>query len=155
MTKTVEGLRNDIRYAIRLCERTARFYRHIQTFLTFATILGGSAALSALSSVFPNWVAISGAICMTIFGATSIAIRAPDKATANESDDKKYTALLAKSHGIDAVELSRLLDEARQTDAPEIEALRDVAYNDIVHEIGRPDAAVRFSLSQRIFAALA
>jgi hypothetical protein len=52
-------------------------------------------------------------------------------------------------------ELVEALEETRQGDAPEIEPLRDVAYNDVARELGRPDAVVALTPLQRALAALA
>ena len=54
-----------------------------------------------------------------------------------------------------AEQLAAALAKAGETDTPEIEALRDVAYNDVVREIGRDDHVVPLSATQRLFAALA
>lgn len=54
-TKTKEMLQGEIRYAIRLTQRTARLYRHLQTTGIFFSILGGSAALSAVAGGVPGW----------------------------------------------------------------------------------------------------
>ena len=48
-----------------------------------------------------------------------------------------------------------LLQKAREFDTAEVEPLRDVAYNDVVIEIGRSELAVPLTSHQRILAALA
>ncbi|MES2743492.1 MAG: hypothetical protein V4754_21440, partial [Pseudomonadota bacterium] len=45
--------------------------------------------------------------------------------------------------------------EARQSDAPEVEPLRDVAFNDVMLEIGCEDSLVNLGRSQRLLSALA
>jgi len=42
--------------------------------------------------------------------------------------------------------LSALLAETHETDAPEIDALRDVAYNDVLNEINRADYACKLNM---------
>ena len=42
-----------LRYSQRLCQRTARFYRRIQTFLTLISLLAGSSAVAALAAQRP------------------------------------------------------------------------------------------------------
>ena len=62
---------------------------------------------------------------------------------------------MAKSAKLTDAELAEALEDARQGDAPEIEPLRDVAYNDVALERDRPDATVPLKLRQRLLAALA
>ena len=96
MEKTKEQLVSEIRYAVRLTQRTARLYRNIQTTGTFLTILGGSAALASFAGNLPSWVLIAGAFLFTIAGAGLIAVRPADKAAMNEADVKRYQLLMSK-----------------------------------------------------------
>ena len=143
------------RYAVRLTQRTARFYRRIQAFGTFMAILGGSGTASLITQAVPIEVGIVGAVMMAIAGAALITIRPADKAAQNESDAKRYLALLAKAPRFTDDEFEIALQEAHQSDCPEIEPLRDVAYNDVVMEYGREDAQVKLSVRQSIFASMA
>jgi hypothetical protein len=149
--KDKERLQSEIRYAIRLCERTARFYRKIQAIGTFFTVIGGSAAITTLSPSLPPWVSVAGTILLAISGSALLAIRPAEKASSNENDVKRYQAMMTKSHGMDAKELQVVLDEAHQGGAPEIDALRLVAYNDVVLETGRPDCLEKLSLIEKLF----
>jgi hypothetical protein len=146
---------NELRYAERLCQRTARLYRHVQTAGTALTVLGGSAAMSALVKSAPDWLAVIGGIVFTVAGALMIAVRPADKAAAAEVDGKRYTTLCGKAHGLDDAALQVALDDLRSGDVPEFENLRDVVYNDIVREIGRPEQAVALSPLQRLVSLLA
>lgn len=155
MPKSHTALLNEARYAERLCERTARFYRRIQVFGTFATIVGGSATLSALAQGVPPWVSVGGAAAMTVFGALLVAMRPGERVAANEADARRYAKLRTEALAMTAEQLAAALAKAGETDTPEIEALRDVAYNDVVREIGRDDHVVPLSATQRLYAALA
>ncbi len=156
MTPERSNLLNEIRYAERLCQRTARLYRRVQSVTTFLSVLGGSAALSAaVSATMPTWLPVVGACVFAIFGAIAITIRPADKAAQNEQDAKRYAALRAKSHTLEDQALRQALDEARASDVGEIETLRDVAYNDIVREIGKSEAAVHLNFQQKVLAAWA
>src|SRR4029077_1969181 len=123
-------LQSEIRYAIRLCERTARLYRRVQTVSTVLAILGGRAAFAAITGKLPDWLVATGAVVLAIAGAALIAVRPSDKAAQNESDIRRYQALLTKSVKMADDDLAQALEEAHEGDAPEIESLRDVAYND-------------------------
>ena len=151
---TKEQLQVDLRYAQRLCERTARFYRRIQTSLTFLTLLAGSGAIAALSAQMPGsskWLGVAFAA----FGGINMALRPAERIAANEVDVRKYATLLTKAHSLDAVAIAALLSEARQSDTNEIEPLRAVAYNDVMLEINRPDALIELGHFQKLIGALA
>lgn len=155
MSKAKELLQAEIRYAIRLCERTARFYRKIQTWGTILSILGGSAVMASLAPSLPHWITISGGITLAVFGAILIGVRPAEKAVQNDNDVKRYQALMTKSHSLNADELQIALEEAHQGCAPEIDALRNVAYNDVVREIGRSESVIALSFFEKIFASIA
>lgn len=148
-------LLNEIRYAERLCQRTARLYRRVQSATTFLTIIGGSAAASTLVATAPSWLPISGTLLLAVFGAVAIAVRPADKAAQNELDVKRYGAIRAKSIGMSDAELRQAIDEAHSSNAVEVEPLRDVAYNDVALEVGRPDSVVQLNFQQRLIAAFA
>ncbi len=56
---------------------------------------------------------------------------------------------------IDEDALRAALAKARETDVAEVELLRDVAYNDVVVESGRPDMQAPLSVPQKLISALA
>lgn len=146
---------NEIRYAERLCLRTACMYRRAQTIGTFVTVLAGGGALGASAAQLPAWMTATGAVLFAAFGAALLAIRPADKAAANEVDARRYAKLRTDVMGCDAATAATLLAKARESDAAEVEPLRDVAYNDLVVEVGRPDLVVPLRINQRVLAALA
>jgi hypothetical protein len=85
----------------------------------------------------PDWIGISGGALLAVAGAFMISVRPADKAALNEAA------------------LAAAIDEAHQGDCQEIETLRNVAYNDVVAEFGRSDAAIPLTRLQLLFAALA
>jgi len=155
MEKSKDQLIAEIRYAIRLTQRTARFYRHIQSLGTFLAIIGGSATLATLSNSLPHWVSLTGGALLAISGAALIAIRPADKAAANESDYRRYQALMTKAITLDVNALIVAIQEAHQGDAPEIESLRDVAFNDVALEINRADCLIPLTVWQKFLSGLA
>lgn len=154
MDEDIEEVQFNLRYAQRLCQRTARFYRRIQTLLTFISLLAGSSAVATLAAQLPIPSAWLMAV-FAIFGCINLAIRPADKIAANEADIRKYGALLAKSQTLDAATLQQQLNEARQSDAAEVEPLRAVAYNDVVLESYEPDALIKLTTIQKLIGALA
>ena len=154
MDDAKEEIQFDLRYAQRLCQRTARFYRRLQTALTFISLLAGSSAVAALAAQMPvpsAWLLAAFAI----LGCVNLALRPADKIAANDADVRKYGALLAKVNVLDAVILQQMLDEARLSDTTEVEPLRPVAYNDVVLEIDEPEALIALSPMQKLMGALA
>jgi hypothetical protein len=150
-----QELLDKIRYAERLCERTARMYRHVATTSTFFASLGGGATLSALGSLLPAWVSVSGAAVMAVFGSLMLAVRPTDKAAVAEADMRRYSKLRTQAAGMDDATLETELAKTIEGNSPEVENLRAVAYNDIVNETGHPEAAYQLTLLQRVLAAIA
>lgn len=154
MDNTKEDLQFNLRYAQRLCQRTARFYRRLQTTLTFISLLAGSSAVATLAAQMPvpsAWLLAAFAV----FGCANLALRPAERIAANEADVRKYGALLAKVSATDVATLQQLLDEARLSDTTEIEPLRPVAYNDVVLEIDEPEALIPLSPMQKLMGTLA
>lgn len=148
-------MHHEARIAQRLCERTARLYRGLQTAATFLSVVGGSGVLAALAPAFPAWVSVAGACTLAIAGGAALALRPAERAAQNETDVAKYAALLGQSLVMSDAEFAQGLAQARESDAPEVDALRDVAYNDVMREIGRPDLVGPLGPRQRVIAALA
>ena len=155
MDQTIEQLRVEMRYAQRLCQRTARLYRRVQTCSTFLSILAGSGALITLSAQMPPSATIAFALAFAAFGAINIAVRPADKVAQNEADVRKYAALILKSLQSTPDEARKLIAEARQSDTKEVEPLRNVAFNDVMLEINRNDQLIPLTLSQRMLGAIA
>jgi len=98
---------------------------------------------------------MGGGVFLAVFGAANLAIRPADKAAANDADAKRYAQLRTSAQSMTADELAIALSKARESDTAEVDALRDVAYNDVVTEYGRPDALVPLTMPQKILGALA
>lgn len=148
-------LLNEIRYAQRITQRTARLYRRAATFLTFTAIIGGSGLATSMSATLPHWIVVLGGVLLAVAGAVGLAVRPLEKAILNEQDLKKYTQLETQAVSMSLEQLQAALAKARETDVAEIELLRDVAYNDVVTESGRSDMAASLTFPQRFIAALA
>jgi len=154
MDEDKEELQFNLRYAQRLCQRTARFYRRIQTMLTFISLLAGSSTVAALAAQMPveaAWLLAT----FTVLGCINLAVRPAERIAANDADVRKYGALLAKLNLLDTAALQQLLVEARLSDTSEVEPLRAVAYNDVVLEIDEPDAIIPLTGLQKLMGALA
>lgn len=120
MDVTKDQLLGEIRYAQRLCQRTARLYRRAPTVFTFLSLLAGSSAIVSLSAKLPFGVTISLAILFAAFGAANVAVRPAEKVAANDADARKYAVLLTKVIPVaDVAAVQAMLAEARQSDVPE------------------------------------
>ncbi len=153
--RTIDQLRGELRYSERLCQRTARLYRRMQTALTFLSIVGGSAAIAGALMQAGPWLTIAGAVVLAVFGGIGIAVRPGDKASQNEADMRRYSSIRVASLTMTPEQLAAALEQARPVDAPEIEPLRDVVWNDVVTEMGNESSTVPLRWNQRIVAALA
>lgn len=148
-------LKGEIRYAIRLTQRTARLYRRVQTTGVFLSILGGSAALASVTGGVPIWLTALGGALLAAAGAALVAMRPADKAAQNEADVRRYQTLMIRADSLDVKALALAIEEAHAGDAQEVEPLREVAYNDVALEFNRPDVMIPLSLTQKILRALA
>ena len=155
MNKTKDQLSGEIRYAIRICQRQSRLYRHIQSVGVFLSIVGGSATFSVLLTSLPHWLSFAGAALLVCSGASLIAIRPADKAALNESDIRRYQALMTKVNALNETELETAIEEARQSDTPDIESLRNVAFNDVMREFNRDDQIIPLKPAEKIMALFA
>ena len=148
-------LLNEARYAERLTQRTGRLYRRVAWACTFAGVVGGSGVISILSPAYPKWFAVAGGILAALVAAVALTVRPLEKAILNEADAKKYAVLRTSGVTMTVDEFRHALNKARETDALEIETLRDVAYNDVMVEIGRDDLRVKLSPHQAVLGSLA
>lgn len=119
------------------------------------TIVGGSAVVAAIGDRVSDPIATVGLALFVFAGALLIAIRPADKVAQNDSDVRRYKALMSKSVTLTESELEKALEEARLSDTQEIEPLRDVAYNDVAIECARPEFVVKLRPLQKLLAALA
>lgn len=142
-------LLNEARCAERLCQRMARLYRKAATTATFYEHRRGSAMLSVLMSKVPLWVSLAGAALFSIATALNVAMRPAEKATNAQADQRRYSKLRTQAAAMDAAQPKAALDQLREADSPEIEPLREVAYNDVMHEVGREDHVVPLAPHQR------
>lgn len=150
-----QQLLDEVRYAERITQRTARLYRRVATFFTFTAVLGGSGTVTALSTAVPPWVGVAGAALLAVTGAAALSMRPLEKAVINEADARKYAALRTQGASMDESQLNAALQKARESDVAEIELLRDVAYNDVVREIGRSDMVEPLTFRQKLMESMA
>jgi hypothetical protein len=148
-------LMGEIRYSERLCQRTARFYRHINASTVFLSVLGGSGVVSTVAGTAPAWLAVVGGLGLAVFGAVNLAMRPSEKAAAADADGKRYAQLRTQAHSMNEDELQTALNKLRESDSQELESLREVAFNDMVTEIGKSSEAIPLKTHQKLMRAFA
>jgi hypothetical protein len=141
---------NEIRYAERLCQRSSRLYRHFQSAQVFMTVMGGSAIFASAVSIVPAWLSVTGGVAFAAFGSLGLAIKPAEKVAAIDNDQKRYAQLRSSAASMSYGELEVALNKIRETDTPEIESLRDVAYNDVVTEMGQYSYLIELTRHQKI-----
>lgn len=155
MTDRHTILMGEIRYAERLTQRTARLYRRASTFCTFIAVLGGGSLMASFAESVPDWLQFFGLGLLAVAGAAAVAVRPLEKAITNEADARKYASLRTQALAMDEIQLEVALQKARESDVPEVELLRDIAYNDTLMEIGRQDLNAPLSCRQKVLELLA
>ena len=89
MNENKEELRFNLRYAQRLYQRTARFYRRIQTTLTFFNLLAGSSAVAALAAQ----MLIPSAWLLGVFAVSVVSIWRYDQPTKSQPTMRTSTSM--------------------------------------------------------------
>jgi len=154
--KTRQAICSEIRYTQRLAQRSARLWWRVDALGTLAFVLGSAGAVANLGALLPPFVAVLASVVTVVIAALMVCLRPAQKAVLNDMDVRKYDELRTlERSGTSTQKLAVLLAKAHQTDAPEIEALRDVAYNDVLNEINRADCASKLGLWQRTVAIMA
>jgi len=154
--KERQKLCSEIRYTQRLAQRSARLWWRIDAIGTLAFVLGSAGAVSNLANLLPSYIAALASFCTVLIAAVMVCLRPAHKASLNDADVRKYSELMTlERSGTSTPKLAALIAKAHQTDAPEIETLRDVAYNDVCNEINRAEHAVKLNFWQRTMSAMA
>ena len=152
--------RNDtifsLRYAVRVLERTTRFWARIDTLIKGLSLLSGSAAIFALGNESKTMTLALG-LFFALTQAVEFSLRPSDRSAQALGERTAYARLLARqaSFADDA------LDAAYQQIASDdnliaMEGLRRIAYNDVVEERGNDSSnAYVLSFWQRMMEFLA
>lgn len=145
-----------LRYSVRVLERQTRLWDRIGTAIKFFSILSGSSALAALMSQ-QHGLSIAGGVVFAIMQAIEYSACPLSRAAEARAAIKAYSSVLANESSMDDAGLDRAYGAATHADeVVAIEALRRIAYNDVVEEKGC-DPSCRYELSRidRLMAALA
>jgi uncharacterized protein with NRDE domain len=140
------------RYAARYHERCANLWRRFASVITFAELIGGSAAFGAWLSHNPQIGAYTG-IVLAVAAALNHTFKPSEKAAAEEQSRKAFMALLATA-GSDLEDFNRRLSELCVEHGNGFELLRNPAYNDVAREWGRDDSTAKLKLPERLISLL-
>ena len=145
-----------IRYAVRVLERTARFWSRIDTSIKVFALLSGSGAIYALASKHEGFTLACG-VFFALTQAIEFAIRPADKAALALGERGVYAKLLANQSALSDEALEDAYQRAVCDDEVIVmDGLRCIAYNDVLNERGAdPTYAYRLSFHQRVLAFLA
>lgn len=142
--------RNDalfsIRYAVRVLERSARYWAKIDGAIRIAALLAGSGAIYAIS-IESRPIAIGFGIFFAITQAIEFALRPADKSALAMGARLGYARLMADQSSHEDAALERAYQQLVAVDEVIVmECLRRIAYNDVLYERGH-DPAHAYSLS--------
>lgn len=125
----------DVKYCIRLNTLLQRFYQRLASLFLFSELAGGSVAFSAFVAKHPD---LAGQVGLFIAAVAlgNIVLKPTEKAFQADELRRQYQRLAAKAPKLALDQLDEQLAELRQSLAPDIEGVRNVAYNDNLVESG-------------------
>jgi hypothetical protein len=134
----------ELRYAQRVLQRQATFWRRIDTLTRALGLLSGTAAFGAITNSNQNLTMVFGVV-FAVFQVIEFTASPGAKSTEASQQAKLYAAAIAEQSKASADDLrQKLLDIRAEDTVTCFEYLRKLAYNDVAEEIGQPDA--RFNL---------
>nr|WP_019365245.1 hypothetical protein [Pseudomonas luteola] len=141
----------DIRYAARYFALQCRLYGKIEGFFKLVSIVAGSSAFAGFVAQNSSLAGIAALVTATATALDIVLSPGNKKQTCAELV-RRYTDLERLSKGLSLDELDERIYDLRQTDAPNIEALRVPAYNDSVVARGRASERLNMTRWQRFMA---
>lgn len=142
-----------IQYNARIHALHCRFYRRLQKALTFFSLLAGAAALVPVWQSVPGGLALTGAVLACVSAMNTVGGFGA-KAIHHELWMKQANDLVARSAGLD-IETLDAQRVAIPVDNVTIEALRGVAWNDVLESNGFENKMRPETLAQRFWRAIA
>jgi hypothetical protein len=140
------------RYAARYHERCGKVWRRFGSLITFAELIGGSAAFGAWLSKNPEIGAYMGLV-LAISAALNHTFKPAERAANEEQARKAFMGLLIEAEP-ELGDFSKRLTELCVEYDSSLEALRNPAYNDVAREWGRDDFASKLSFSEKLIGLL-
>jgi hypothetical protein len=143
-----------LRYVIRLHQLHRRLYRRVEMGMSFASIVAGSAALLPVWQQMPGGLMLSG-IALAIIGAISAVGGLAEAAAQRNVTIRQLNRALERA--ADAAVSAAEIDAANLASEShvDIEALRYIAYNDVLRAGGHTDGMQPETPWQRVMRAVA
>lgn len=144
-----------IRYAVRVLERYARYWRSVDALTRFASFMAGTAAIAALAATCQELTMLAGVVFALLQGIEFV-LRPAEKSALAMMQRRPYADLLAGEASHDDATLERGYQAIVAADELVISRpLKELAYNDVVVERGcDPAQAFPLSVWQRVLARL-
>src|SRR5690606_19631596 len=152
--RTKDEVLREVRYHERLHFLHCRFYRSIRKCLVIFSLASGSAALTPALQSLPAGV-ITAAGLVALFAILDAVGNYSEKAVWHNVWRRNASLVLAKSGPLTQEELEAADRELIAEVDEEIEALRVVAWNDVLKTVGREDAMRLETRFQRLMRTLA
>jgi DNA-binding transcriptional regulator YdaS (Cro superfamily) len=129
----------ELRFAERVLERQARFWRRIDLIFRFFGLLSGTAAFAAITQSNQIFTLTFG-ILFAVLQTLEYTVTPSEKAAAAAQESKRYAAAIARQQQVTPEELRQDLLDIRVADTvTAFEPLRRLAYNDVATEQGSSD----------------
>lgn len=145
-----------IRYAVRVLERSSRFWGKVDVAIKICALLAGSGAIFSIASQNQAISLVFGVV-FAITQAIEFSIRPAEKSAKAMSARAPYANLLFFESACDEAALERAYAEiAAADDVLVMEGLRKIAYNDVLEERSEcAESAYRLSVWHRLLGWLA
>ena len=140
------------RYAARYHERCANVWKRFSSLITFAELIGGSAAFGAWLSKNPEIGAYMGLV-LAISADLNHTFKPAERA-ATEAQARKVFMNLLIDASPDINGFNKRLSELCAEYGNSLESLRNPAYNDVARELGRDDFASKLRLPEKLIGIL-
>lgn len=130
-----------LRYAVRVLERYAAFWRLIGTFFKFASVMSGAGALIAITGANANY-AIALGIVFAVLQALDLVLDPSSRHAMALANRRDYAGVLAKQAGKDDAALEAAYQDVVHRDEVIVpRSFTLLAFNDVIDEMGlSPDA---------------
>ena len=140
MEKTLYELKFELRYASRVLERQARYWRKLEAAIKAMALLSGSAAFVALTNGQQTLTLVLGVV-FAVAQALEFAIAPSSKAGEATASMRLYGAISADADACATPQsLHTALQKARAQDPVTVfDAINRLAYADVALELGRPE----------------
>lgn len=128
----------NVRYSRRYCERHARMYRRIASHLRLLQTIGALSGFTAFLKEDSMYAGIAGLIIAISLGI-DLVFSPSEKARQCEASRQKYAELFAQLHDEAPATIDKRWRQiCAESCSSDVEGLRNVAYNDVLREMGYP-----------------